>query len=332
MDKERHLSAQARNGAERETSRPRVSVITVFLNAERFISEAVESILAQDFCNFELILVDDGSTDESTIIACDYAARYAPIIRYLEHPAHENRGISASRNLGLVAARGEFVAFIDADDVWEKTKLTQQLAIMEAFPELGMVCGAARYWSSWNGGNDEIVPTGHRQNAVIQPPEAALALYPLGKASAPCPSDLLLRQKMVTSLGGFAEHFTGMYGLYEDQVFLAKLYLTSPVYFSDNVWLNYRLHADSCMAEAKSQGRYHEVRLHFLNWLEAYLRTMTQPPDRRVFAALRHALWPYRHPRMHAATSRLHQILSFAWRSGRQLGRFAAAQLHRRDV
>jgi glycosyltransferase involved in cell wall biosynthesis len=324
MDKERHLSAQARNGSERETARPRVSVITIFLNEERFISEAIESVLAQDFRDFELILVDDGSTDECSMIARDYTARYASIIRYLEHPAHGNRGISASRNLGLAAACGEFVAFIDADDVWEKSKLKQQLAIMEAFPELGMVCGAARYWSSWNGGNDEIVPTGHRQNAVLKPPEAALALYPLGKASAPCPSDLLLRRKMVTSLGGFAEHFTGMY---EDQVFLAKLYLASPVYFSDNVWLNYRLHADSCMAEAKSQGRYHEVRLKFLNWLETYLKAMPQSPDHMVFRSLRRALWPYRHPRMHAAVSASYRILRSTLRPARRLAKVAVGQL-----
>ncbi len=229
------MISQTRNHAERVAAAPRVSVITIFLNAERFISEAIESVLTQDFCDFEIILVDDGSTQECTTIARDYAQRYAPIIRYLEHPGHQNRGMSASRNLGVAAARGEFVAFIDADDVWEKNKLTEQLAIMDRFPELGMVCGAARYWSSWNGGDDQTIPTGHLYNRVILPPNAALALYPLSKASAPCPSDLLLRRELIASLGGFEEHFTGPRQLYEDQAFLAKLYLAAPVYFADRV-------------------------------------------------------------------------------------------------
>ena len=324
-------TTSSNNSAGQPTVSPRVSVIAIFLNEERFISEAIESVLAQDFRDFEVILVDDGSTHACTMIARDYAVRYPPIIRYLDHPGHQNLGQSASRNLGLAAARGEFVAFLDADDVWEKTKLTEQLAIMDALPELGMVCGAARYWSSWNGGNDVIVPTGHLCNAVILPPEAALALYPLGKADAPCPSDLLLRREVIASVGGFEEHFAGPRQMYEDQAFLLKLYLATPVYFSDRVWLNYRQHADSCMAEAISQGRYHEWRLYFLNWLEAYLSAMPQP-DRKVLAALRRSLWRYRHPRMHAVTSRSHQILKSAWRSGRLLGKLATSKRRGQDT
>lgn len=265
-----------------------MSVITIFLNEERFISQAIESVLDQDFHDFEIILVDDGSTQECTMIAREYAARYAPMIRYLEHEGHRNRGMSASRNLGLSVARGEFVAFIDADDVWEKTKLTDQIAIMETFPELGMVCGAARYWSSWNGGNDEIIQTGHVRNEVVLPPEAALALYPLGKTPAPC--DPFLRRAAVTALGGFEEQFIGMY---EDQAFLIKIYLRYPVYFSDKVWFNYRIHEESCVAEATREGRYHEARLNFLNWLDKYLAAMPHV-DARVSAALRSALEPYR--------------------------------------
>jgi glycosyltransferase involved in cell wall biosynthesis len=297
------------------SSQPKVSVITIFLNAERFIAEAIESVLAQDFRDFEIILVDDGSTDASTKIARDYAARCAPVIRYLEHERHRNRGMSASRNLGLAAAQGEFVAFIDADDVWEQTKLTEQLAIMEAFPELGMVCGAVRYWSSWEGGRDEVILTGHVYNRVVLPPEAAFALFPLGKAAAPYSSNILLRREVVASLGGFEEQFSG---LYDDIAFLVKLYLVAPVYFSDRVWLNYRQHDESCVAQVTRNGSHHEFRLSFLNWLEAYLRAMPQP-DQRVFAALRRALLRYRHPNIYGLTCPLYQIMKLAWRAGRKL-------------
>jgi glycosyltransferase involved in cell wall biosynthesis len=294
---------------------PRVSVITIFLNAERYLAEAVESVLAQDFPELELILVDDGSAEPCSTLARGYAAR-DPRVTYLDHPDHQNRGMSASRNLGISAARGTFIAFIDADDAWSPAKLREQVAIMEANPELGMVCGAVRYWYSWNGGEDVLIPTGHVHNRVVHPPEASLALYPLGSAAAPCPSDLLLRRDVVTALGGFEEHFTGARQMYEDQGFLAKLYLAAPVFFSDRVWLSYRQHADSCVAEVTRDGRYDDVRLYFLNWLERYLAGLPHP-DPRVGTALRRALWPYRHPVIHKAARKSHDLL----RRGRQIAR-----------
>ena len=101
----------------RPVTKALVSTIIIFLNAERFLAEAIESVLAQTYPTWELWLVDDGSTDRSSQLARDYAARHAARIHYLEHPGHENRGKSASRNLGLRHARGEYVALLDADDV-----------------------------------------------------------------------------------------------------------------------------------------------------------------------------------------------------------------------
>src|SRR5262245_21147944 len=95
-----------------------VSVIISFLNAERFIQEAIESVFAQGYEHWELLLVDDGSTDESTAIARRYTAQHPERVRYLEHAGHQNRGLSASRNLGIRHAQGEYIAFLDADDVW----------------------------------------------------------------------------------------------------------------------------------------------------------------------------------------------------------------------
>src|ERR687898_692015 len=130
---------------------PLVSVIIIFLDAQRFIREAIESVFGQTYSNWELLLVDDGSTDAGTDIALHYAGRYPQKVRYLEHPGHQNRGMSASRNLGIRHARGEYVAFLDADDVWLARNLEQQVTTLGAHPEAGMVYGNTQYWYNWTG-------------------------------------------------------------------------------------------------------------------------------------------------------------------------------------
>ena len=79
-------------------SSPRVSVVMIFLNEERFITEALHSVRSQTYTDWELLLIDDGSTDTSTAIARDEAARYPGTVRYFDHPGHANRGMSASRS------------------------------------------------------------------------------------------------------------------------------------------------------------------------------------------------------------------------------------------
>ena len=92
------------------TERGLVSVVVIFLDAERFLEEAVGSVLAQTFDHWELLLVDDGSTDGSTAIARRYARTHPGRIRYLEHDGHRTLGMSASRNLGLFHGRGHYIA------------------------------------------------------------------------------------------------------------------------------------------------------------------------------------------------------------------------------
>src|SRR5215212_3944019 len=121
------------------SSKPMVTAIIIFFNEERFIREAIESVFAQTYDNWELLLVDDGSTDGSTQIALDYAHQYRAKVRYLEHPGHQNRGMSAARNLGISYARGQYVAFLDADDVWMPHKLHQQVEILDSHPEAAML-------------------------------------------------------------------------------------------------------------------------------------------------------------------------------------------------
>jgi glycosyltransferase involved in cell wall biosynthesis len=270
-----------------------VSVIIIFFNAARFFAEAIDSVLAQEYRDFELLLVDDGSSDAGTDIAKDYERRFAERIRYLEHPGHANRGMSATRNLGVDAARGELVAFLDSDDRWVPNKLREQVEVLDRHPNVDAVCGTARYWRSWEGREDRLVPSGHVHNRPVRPPEAILAVYPLGSANAPCPSDLLIRRSALLAIGGFEESFTGMY---EDQAFLTKLYLERTIYFSDKVWIDYRLHDQSCCAQVRRAGRHRDTRRQFLEWFKGHLAKSRYRRDPRIKMALTKAQLRHRFP------------------------------------
>ena len=235
------------------TDCPRVSVITPFLNNDVFLAETIDSVIAQTFSDWEYLLVDDGSGPAATAIAKEYATRHPGKIRYFEHSGHFNRGISATRNLGVQHARGEFIAFLDSDDVWLPSKLADHVAILDAHEEVGMVCGATVVWRSWSNGVDQVFKTGHRmQNMVVYPPEAAVQVYPLGRDRTASFSDVVFRAELVRRLGGFEDQFTG---LYDDQVLLLKVYLSTPVFFCSTISNKYRQHPTSTSATASKRGK-----------------------------------------------------------------------------
>ena len=112
--------------------RPATSVIVTTYNHERLIGATIESVLAQTYRDYELIVVDDGSTDGTP----DAVAPYRDRLSFIRQ---ENQGPAASRNRGIEAARGRFLAFLDGDDLWEPDKLAYQVAAAEANPNSGIV-------------------------------------------------------------------------------------------------------------------------------------------------------------------------------------------------
>jgi glycosyltransferase involved in cell wall biosynthesis len=162
-----------------------VSVVLIFYDDERFLPDAVAGVLAQSYDDWELVLADDGSTDGSSAFARRVAAEHPERVRYVDHPQHANRGPSATRNLGVRSSRGRYVAVLDSDDVWEPNKLAEQVAILGAHPEVGLVVGTSRYWWSWSDEPapraDRLMPIGAPADRVHQPPTLALQLYPLGR-------------------------------------------------------------------------------------------------------------------------------------------------------
>jgi glycosyltransferase involved in cell wall biosynthesis len=263
-----------------------VSVICIFLDAELYFDEAIRSVRRQTYQNFELLLVDDGSRDRTTELALTHAAADPDRIRYLAHPGRVNRGMSAARNLGLAHATGDLVAFIDADDRWRPAKLAEQVAIMAAQPAIGMLAGTVNYWRSWTGGTDVLTPTGHRQDEVVDPPQAALASYPVGRAAAACPSDVMIRRSVLEQVGGFEDTFTGSF---EDIAVFGKIFVTAPVWFSGNVWLDYRIHPDSSVSGMIAGGLYPARRRRFLQWYRDWLRQRGDAAE--VLRAVQQRLW-----------------------------------------
>lgn len=296
---------------------PHVSVITPFFNAEAFLAEAIDSVLAQTYPSWELVLVDDGSTDRSTAIARAYADRYPEKIRYCEHEGHRNRGKSTSRNLGLTHARGRYVTFLDADDVFLSHKLERQVALLDANPHAAMVYGRTQYWYSWTGKpqdrkRDTISTLGVKAGHLFQPPLLMVRFLQDG-GMVPCLCALLVRREVIRAVGGFDE---SIQHLYEDQVFLAKVCLAMPVLVEDGVGERYRQHPESSSALAMRNRQYHPLwpnpaRHMFLRWLADYVQENSihdRPLERALCAQLR----PYRYPRLYSWLTPLRYVCCLA--------------------
>ncbi|HNQ23714.1 MAG TPA: glycosyltransferase family A protein [Phycisphaerae bacterium] len=132
---------------------PVVSIVIPTYNRCGLLARAIESVRAQTFTNWEIVLVDDGSTDDTPRVAADYAARLGDRLHYVQQA---NAGSSAARNRGIDVARGEFVCFLDADDEFLPRKLERQVALFERRRELGFVYSDFAY----------VTYDGHRHPSV----------------------------------------------------------------------------------------------------------------------------------------------------------------------
>jgi glycosyltransferase involved in cell wall biosynthesis len=219
---------------------PKVSVIIPAYNGDRYIVQAVESVLNQTYTNWEIIVIDDGSQDETHRVLQPYFDR----IRYI---FQENQGVAAARNLACQLAQGEFLAFLDADDYFLPSKLEKQLACFEVDPALDMV------QTGWF-----IVDEKGTNISAIQPwlqtPKLDLESFIIYKCVRP--SAMMLRRKWWKSLGGFNDKFA----LAEDLDFALRFTLKG----CKAVWLEeiltcYRQHSFSLMSSGVPLMRNTEI-------------------------------------------------------------------------
>ncbi len=299
-----------------------VSVVLNFFNAEQFMPEAVESVYAQFYSNWELLLIDDGSTDGGTDLAKTYVACDPTRVRYVQHPGHENRGASAARNLGIASARGELIAFLDADDVWLPNRLEDSVELLRRHPDSDMVYGETEYWCSWGGGrgpfSDRVQRHGFRADRVVPAPEL-LIRYLVHRAAVPCPTSMTLRSRAARDSGGFIDSFRGMN---DDQAFLARFCLRRDVYVAHRYWDRYRQHDASLCATAQRLGEVARARGVYLAWVRDFFEEQ-RFTDTRLWSALRYAerMHHYDRPGLWARVARKTLSGWMAVQSARWFGR-----------
>jgi glycosyltransferase involved in cell wall biosynthesis len=285
-----------------------VSVTIPFYNAKRFLGETIESVLAQTYAEWELLLVDDGSKDGSSEIAQSYAEQHPDRIVYLEHEGHRNLGVNAARNLGARHSRGEFLAFLDSDDIWLSRKLEVNLASMFEHPEAGFLFGPTEYWYEWdpegNSNRSNEVPMVALGDTLYAPPALLARSAPLGKYGVPCPCSFLMRRWAFERAGGFDEKFNpSTFQYFEDVAFLTKMYLHVPIYVSGACLDRNRCSQFSMTRQTGILRNLDAPRRFFFRWLADYLREQGVT-DREIWRAVRKESWFYCLPLPVAALAR----------------------------
>jgi glycosyltransferase involved in cell wall biosynthesis len=255
-----------------EIKAPLVSIVIPFLNREKFLREAIESVLAQTYQNWELILVDDGSTDKSAEISKSFVEKCPSKVYLFAHEELESLGASAARNVGIRYAKGKYIVFLDSDDVFFPNTIECELKAFEANPAADAVCGTLQYWYSWTADTkkserDFKLNLGLELEKLYEPPFLLVHnLRPHGRK--PGITTIMLDREFVNSIGAFKEDFKYTT---EDQVFWAKVSLNGKVYVMDACLAKYRQHFDSSFSHSIRENRYVFEWKFFLDWLKDYL-------------------------------------------------------------
>jgi glycosyltransferase involved in cell wall biosynthesis len=241
---------------------PAVSVIMPAYNVESYIADAIESVLAQTFTDYELVIVNDGSTDGTLRIAELYRNAFPDRVVLV---SQENRGLAAARNTALAAARGDVLALLDSDDAWWPTFLQGQMDILNARPEIAVVTGNA---VTRGGPND-----GQPARPVPDSRPAPGLMEILGDETAVFIMSVF-RRSVVDSIGGFDEQFRTS----EDYDFWIRAALAGFRFVRNSTPLGfYRRHAGSLSAnESRMVGSI----------LRVYRKTLESCPERSVARAV----------------------------------------------
>ena len=230
--------------------RPLVTVAIPFFNEQRFLPNAVATVRAQTESSWELLLIDDGSTDESGALADAIALADPERVHVVRHPGGGNRGLPASRNLAIDRGRGEFFCFLDADDLWSEFKLATQLELLGRHVDAVMVCGPSRHQPLGVEEPGPIVPVCANAPRVLRRGQFA-RMRMRGRLTTPPPSDVMYRLATLREAGGVPVGAP----MLEDQRTFVAVSLFGRVVVDDRPLTTYTVRNDSMYGSTRDDGR-----------------------------------------------------------------------------
>jgi glycosyltransferase involved in cell wall biosynthesis len=232
-------------------SSPFFSVVIPAYNCSGYLQECVQGVQDQTFPNWEVIIIDDGSKDDSYAIAREFG-KTDPRIRVIQHLGAVNRGVSASRNLGVKYAQGEWIAFLDADDVWKPHFLERYFRVIFEHPDLVFLYSKAYFIDSRGGLITDSANNADLYGAGIGGyDQMAFERSFSGDFQVPT-SSVVAPKKAICEVRGFEEALTIQV---EDTLLWHQLIERGPVYFINDVLLGYRVHDTQWTARANDKTR-----------------------------------------------------------------------------
>jgi hypothetical protein len=239
-----------------------------FKDAAAYLERAARSVLAQTWPGVELVLVDDGGTDGSVDVAERLRCEHPDSVRVVCHPGRVNRGIGASRRLGIEATSGEFIGALDADDVWEPRHLEDEVSLLLRSPQAGMVVCRAWTWRSWDDPKAADVLSALPFAPGVVVPGTSLLAAVLRNGTYATPTCSVLARRGL--FGAWMQDLDRFPGMYEDQALNSSLQLRCAAVISGSTSAWYRQHAQSISADNLHPDpalRYDHGRSAFLDWL-----------------------------------------------------------------
>lgn len=261
-------------------------MVVPLYNGGPYIESTLTSILGQSYRDYEILVVDDGSTDDGLLKVTMLSKTYPDRIRIFHHPDGGNHGIAASRNLGIKNAHGSLIAFIDQDDLWLPEKLARQVESLQRFPEAGMVYARASFIDQ--EGREKPLRGIHHAFGKGVPGKPHNMFRNLLMEDFVPNLTVLVRKSCLERVG---LHDEGPLYEFEDWLLWSKVAFFYKVTFIPEVLANWRIHDSNYSAKIFEMAKFSHAEEHCTIALFSFLMKESNVRTKELRKYLRRRIW-----------------------------------------